>query len=197
MDRLTDREAGWAEDVPLSSSRRSQAGGSTVAVSSSAALTGASKAYSIASTRLLTDEDFRKLRALQAGDMSVLTAGRRKAVRTAPPRESALVSEPTIVDESKIASFTAKKRAEDREIKIAEARAKRSQNTGFNVHKKRKTKLIATHTEKQKHGKLFQMTKRSGRVAAKLRRSADDRVERKKTMKTKDVKFRLARGWKV
>ncbi|KEG12771.1 protein SDA1, partial [Trypanosoma grayi] len=96
-----------------------------------------------------------------------------------------------------IEHFTEKKRAEDREEKIARAQETRQANSKFEARKKEKSKLNSTHVEHAKRGKLFNMTKRSHRVGAKLKASVADRSNRNKENKKKDIKFRIRRGWKA
>lgn len=102
-----------------------------------------------------------------------------------------------LLEASAIETFTVNKRERDRERKVEEAQRKRLENNPFQARKKKKTKLNTTHREKQKIGKLYQMTKRSARVAEKIKRSVEERRDHAKDMKKKSIKFRIARGWKA
>jgi protein SDA1 len=185
-----DDGAAWVEDA---SSKRS---GST------AMLSGASSSgkQSVATMRTLTDEEFAKLRGDRTlGGKPMKTKALEKQARMS--RKDSLVRDlgekGQLIDPAHIETFTSKKRERDRERKVEEAKQKRFDASPFNLRKKKKTKLTTTHREKQKVGKLYQMTKRSQRVALKIKRSVEERRDHDKDMKKKNIKFRIARGWKA
>ena len=199
----------WFEDAapkPAAKTKQRKTSGSVGGASevSSAAASAAASASSakVSTIRLLTDEDFEKLRKIQEGKDPHdwrSARGRKKEILELKRRQELLTSTNVTgaVDASAIESFTKKKRSEDKEEKIAEARELRRQRQPFNAKKRNKPKLFATHAEKAKRGKLFQMTKRSRRVGEKMKLSVEDRREKAKKAKTTNTKFRIARGWKA
>lgn len=154
---------------------------------------------SVSAVRFLTDEDFEKIRKLQKqhGDHRSLRGKQKLQEQRQKQRDRLIHGVSADLNAADIEQFTEKKRTVDKEEKIARAQDLRAASSKFEARKKKKAKLYATHGEHAKRGKLFQMTKRSQRVADKLKRSVEDRADRKKDMKKKDVKFRIKRGWKA
>lgn len=164
----------------------------------SVASTGASHA-SISSSRVLSDADFEKIRKLQAQKGSHLSLrGKLKQRETRSKHRHDLIHGiSNDLSAHDIEHFTQKKRDTDKQSKIERAQELRKATSKFELRKKTKSKLNSTHGEHSKRGKLFQMTKRSARVATKLKSSVADRANRAKEMKKKDIKFRIKRGWKA
>ena len=187
----SDDDVNWTEDTATPAARSSTVGVSSVGKQSAASM------------RTLTDAEFETLRRIQSGGQLHQGKVSSKALekQSRMSRKDALVRDigerGQLLDPSSIETFTGRKRERDRDKKIEEAQKKRHDNNPFNARKKKKTKLNTTHREKQKIGKLFQMTKRSGRVAEKLKRSVEERRDHAKDMKKKNIKFRIARGWKA
>ena len=148
--------------------------------------------------RLLTDEDFARIRTLQAraANSSTKRPQKKRDAEREAKRET-LMTDTGALDSSKIEAFTGRKRDQDRKERIDEAIAARSLRDPFNIRKRKKNVLIATNTEKAKHGKLYQMAKHSARVGTKLKRSTRDRNDQRKKMRKKNTKFRIKRGWKA
>ncbi|EPY23626.1 protein SDA1 [Strigomonas culicis] len=179
----------WYEDVDGRSERSLPA-----SVTSSAVTTG-----SLAATRILTDADFEKIRKLSAqGGSHLSLRGKKKAQEEFSKRRHELIHGISgDLSAHDIEHFTVRRKEIDKAEKIEEAREVRKNRSKFEIQKKKKSKLNSTHGEHSKRGKLFQMTKRSQRVATKLKSSVADRAERAKEMKKKDIKFRIKRGWKA
>ncbi|CBH11236.1 hypothetical protein, conserved [Trypanosoma brucei gambiense DAL972] len=176
----------WFEDVDINSTQPSQR--STVSKLSSSA------------ARILTDEDFARIRALQKKQQQGKLLSKRKgkdAEARTKKREALIHSVSADLTAEVIEHFTEKKRTEDRQEKIARTEELRRSKSKFEARKKKKSKLNSTHVEHSKRGKLFNMTKRSRRVGAKLKSSVADRSNRNKENKKKDIKFRIRRGWKA
>lgn len=179
----------------MDTDRRSSASTSKVSTTNKSTASN----VSLSATRILTDEDFEKIRKLQKqhGDHRSLR-GKQADQEARQKRQEAIVHGiSNDLAAHDIEQFTVKKRAVDKEDKIAKAQELRSSKSKYEARKKKKSKLHSTHGEHSKRGKLFQMTKRSHRVAEKLKMSVEDRQDRKKDMKKKDVKFRIKRGWKA
>ncbi|CCW65707.1 unnamed protein product [Phytomonas sp. EM1] len=156
-------------------------------------------AASISTNRILTDADFEKIRKLQTQNGSHQSLhGKLKDRDARTKRRHDLIhgisSDLSALD---IEHFTEKKREIDKQEKMERTQELRKASSKFEIRKKTKSKLNSTHGEHAKRGKLFQMTKRSRRVATKLKSSIADRAQRAKDMKKKDVKFRIKRGWKA
>jgi protein SDA1 len=186
-------EIGWIDDVKKHPGK--------AAAASTTGMSSVGK-QSVASMRTLTDEEFAKLRLLREGKpVGKAVNAKELDKQKRMSRKDALVHDlgqrGQLLEASTIETYTDKKRSRDRDKKIEEAQQKRLDNNPFQARKKKKTKLTTTHREKQKAGKLYQMTKRSSRVALKLKRSVQDRGEHAKDMKKKSIKFRIARGWKA
>lgn len=186
-------EQEWFEDTAdgastISSNRK------TPSVSSSKASTA-----SLSSSRILTDSDFERIRKLQAQHGSHLSLRGKQKDRDARSKRRHDLIHGISGDLSAhdIEHFTEKKRETDKAEKIDRARELRKASSKFEMRQKKKSKLNSTHGEHSKRGKLFQMTKRSQRVATKLKSSVSDRANRAKEMKKKDIKFRIKRGWKA
>eukprot|EP00331_Platyophrya_macrostoma_P024633 CAMPEP_0176436722 /NCGR_PEP_ID=MMETSP0127-20121128/18151_1 /TAXON_ID=938130 /ORGANISM="Platyophrya macrostoma, Strain WH" /LENGTH=887 /DNA_ID=CAMNT_0017820123 /DNA_START=41 /DNA_END=2704 /DNA_ORIENTATION=- len=185
----------WYVDVD----RHSNSSKGTLASSKATKASTTASNVSVAATRFLTDEDFEKIRKLreQHGDHRTLRGKLKDREERAQKRHQLIHGVSADLQAHDIEAFTVKKRAQDRDDKITKAQELRSASSKFEIRKKTKAKLHSTHGEHSKRGKLFQMTKRSQRVAEKLKRSVEDRQDRKKDMKKKDVKFRIKRGWKA
>ena len=167
---------------------------------SNAATAASAAGASMATATVLTDEDFARLRKLRQQDAYNVFGplkGKRKEREERMSKREQLIHTVGALNAADIESFTMRKRENDKEEKIAKTIELRKENQDFNARKKSKSKLNATHAEHAKRGKLFQMTKRSARVASKLKSSKLDRVKRDKDNKKKDVKFRISRGWKA
>lgn len=153
----------------------------------------------LSSTKILTDKDFEKIRSLQQelhGHQSL--RGKKKDKHALEKRKKDLLfSISNDLSAGDLEHFTQQKRESDKEERLERAQEKRKSNSKFEIGKKKKSKLNSTHVEHSKRGKLFQMTKRSQRVATKLKSSVSDRSQREKEMKKKDIKFRIKRGWKA
>lgn len=153
----------------------------------------------ITSRRMLTDADFEKIRRLQAqngGHQSLRGKKKEKEARS-KRRNDLLYSISNDISAQDLEHFTERKRDSDKQERLERAQELRKASSKFEIGKKKKSKLNSTHTEHSKRGKLFQMTKRSQRVATKLKSSVGDRATRAAAMKKKDVKFRIKRGWKA
>lgn len=183
-----------ADRQSAASSAHSKRTAGATSVTSSAATTA-----SLGAIRLLTDEDFEKIRKLQQqGGSHLSLRGKAKDREARAERRKKLIHGiSSDLQAHDIEQFTAKKRTADKEEKIEKAQELRSASSKFDIRRKKKSKLHSTHGEHSKRGKLFQMTKRSQRVADKLKRSVEERGDRKKDMKKKDTKFRIKRGWKA
>ncbi|KAH9599394.1 putative domain NUC130/133 [Trypanosoma melophagium] len=188
----------WFEDADANSTRPSIRSTSSTAVAA-ASDGGNSTKVSAAAMRILTDEDFQRIRRLQAQNGSHRSLrGKHKAREAREKRRQQLIHGISAdLSAHDIEHFTEKKRAEDKEEKIARAQELRQASSKFEARKKKKSKLNSTHLEHAKRGKLFSMAKRSHRVGAKLKSSVSDRSSRKKENKKKDIKFRIRRGWKA
>lgn len=184
----------WYVDADRQSATSSKKSHSAASATSSATSTS-----SLGAIRLLTDEDFEKIRKLQQqGGSHLSLRGKDKDRQARAERRSKLIHGiSSDLQAHDIEQFTVKKRSEDKEEKILKAQELRSAASKFDIRRKKKSKLHSTHGEHSKRGKLFQMTKRSQRVADKLKRSVEERGDRKKDMKKKDIKFRIKRGWKA
>ncbi|KAG8342360.1 NUC 3NT domain [Trypanosoma vivax] len=149
--------------------------------------------------RILTDEDFARIRLLQQQHGSHRSLrGKMKIKDARARRKEALIhgiSADLTADD--IEHFTERERVAEREEKIARTQELRRSKSSFEARKKKKSKLNSTHTEHSKRGKLYNMTKRSRRVGAKLKASVADRSQRNKENKKKSIKFRIRRGWKA
>lgn len=186
----------WSEDVHGLSS----GGSSAPKVSCPASETSSKEsAASVGSSRILTDADFEKIRKLQAQNGSHQSLRGKLLDRDLREKHRKKLIHGVSGDLSAhdIEHFTVKKRDTDKAAKIEQARELRKASSKFEMTKKKKSKLNSTHGEHAKRGKLFQMTKRSQRVATKLRSSGKERAERAKEMKQKNIKFRIKRGWKA
>lgn len=167
---------------------------------SNAASTATATGSSMAAVAVLTDEDFARLRKLRQQDAyNVLgpLKGKRKEREERLSKREQLIHTVGALHAQDIESFTVKKRESDKEDKIARTIELRKENQDYNSRKKKKSKLNTTHAEHSKRGKLFQMTKRSAKVASKLKASKIDRKKRDKDNKKKEIKFRINRGWKA
>ncbi|CAD2221604.1 NUC130/3NT domain/SDA1, putative [Angomonas deanei] len=186
-----DGDEEWVEDM------LGVAGESTKA--SSVRSSNATNKSAISHTRLLTDEDFKKIRKLQAqGGSHLSLRGKQKVREEYSKRKHELIHGiSNDLSAHDIEQFTIKRKETDKQEKIEQAREVRKNRSKFEIQKKKKTKLNSTHGEHSKRGKLFNMTKRSQRVATKLKSSVMDRSKRAKDMKKKDIKFRIKRGWKA
>lgn len=199
---------GWAEDTEPAktvsnnnSNKRGQSSSDADSVLGGSSIASSSRT---STTRFLTDADFERLRRIQAGaDPNDWRSprGKKKALLEMKKRKKMLIDggagQGDMVETSAIESFTDGKRSRDKETKITAAQEARKERQPFNIRKKKKSKLHSTHNEKSKRGKLFQMTKRSMKVGAKMKMSVEDRREKQKEMKKKNIKFRIARGWKA
>ncbi|CAJ1987931.1 SDA1 [Leishmania donovani] len=188
--------ADWFEDLTEGmSSRNASSSLRAGSVSSSKALS----TTSISSSRLLTDSDFQKINQLrtQHGSHQSLRGKRKERDAQSKKRHDLIHGISNDLDAHDIEHFTEKKRETDKQAKIEQARELRKASSTFELRRKKKSKLNSTHGEHSKRGKLFQMTKRSRRVAAKLKSSVADRATRAKEMQKKDIKFRIKRGWKA
>ena len=183
----------WLEDVDGMSSKAP----SVAAPRSVSHATTGKSTTSLAAVRILTDEDFEKIRRLQQGGGTSMSLKQRDKEARLKKREQLVHGVSADLAAHDIEQFTEKKRTTDKEDKILKTQELRSAASKFEARKKKKSKLHSTHGEHAKRGKLFQMTKRSARVAEKLKRSVEDRADRKKDMKKKDIKFRINRGWKT
>ncbi|KPI89086.1 hypothetical protein ABL78_1822 [Leptomonas seymouri] len=183
----------WFEDVT--------AGPSSAASSQRQPSVTSSKASSasVSSSRMLTDSDFEKIRQLQAQHGSHLSLRGKLKERDARAKKKHNLIHGISNDlaAQDIEHFTERKRETDKQAKIEQAQELRKATSKFELRRKKKSKLNSTHGEHSKRGKLFQMTKRSQRVATKLKSSVADRTTRAKEMKKKDIKFRIKRGWKA
>ncbi|PBJ71448.1 hypothetical protein BCY84_16789 [Trypanosoma cruzi cruzi] len=197
-DDKDDEEMEWFEDTEMNSRRPAQRASSAskrlASLSSAAAYTVPASAQ-----RFLSDADFERIRRLQAqkGSHRSLRGKLRDHEAREKRRQGLIHSVSADLSSHDIEHFTEKKREEDREEKIARAQEARRARSKFEARKKKKSKLNATHSEHAKRGKLFNMTKRSRRVGAKLKESTSDRSNRGKENKKKDIKFRIRRGWKA
>ncbi|CCW69675.1 unnamed protein product [Phytomonas sp. Hart1] len=182
----------WYEDINKDTRIRNRS-------ESSRNMSSAGTTASISSNRILTDEDFKKIRRLQTQNGSHQSLHGKLKDRDARNKRRhdfihGISADLSAVD---IEHFTEKKRETDKQEKIERAQELRKASSKFEIQKKTKSKLNSTHGEHSKRGKLFQMTKRSRRVATKLKSSITDRAQRAKSMKKKDIKFRIKRGWKA
>ncbi|CAG9572371.1 conserved hypothetical protein [Leishmania major strain Friedlin] len=188
--------ADWFEDLTDGmSSKNASSSPRAGSVSSSKA----SSTTSISSSRLLTDSDFQKINQLrtQHGSHQSLRGKRKERDVRSKKRHDLIHGISNDLDAHDIEHFTEKKRETDKQAKIEQAQELRKASSKFELRRKKKSKLNSTHGEHSKRGKLFQMTKRSQRVAAKLKSSVADRATRAKEMQKKDIKFRIKRGWKA
>ncbi|KAG5481593.1 hypothetical protein LSCM1_05617 [Leishmania martiniquensis] len=187
--------ADWFEDLAEGVGSIASSALRPASVSSSKA----SSATSVASSRLLTDSDFQRMNQLRAQHGSHLSLRGKLKERDArsKKRHNLIHGISNDLDAHDIEHFTEKKRETDKQAKIEQAQELRKASSKFELRRKKKSKLNSTHGEHSKRGKLFQMTKRSQRVAAKLKSSVADRATRAKEMQKKDVKFRIKRGWKA
>ncbi|CCD15981.1 unnamed protein product [Trypanosoma congolense IL3000] len=185
--RPDDGKSEWFEDTEVNSTRPS--------------LRSTASKVSSSAVRILTDEDFARIRALQRKHQHESLHSRRKKSKDiearAKRREALIHGISANLTSEDIEHFTEKKRTEDREEKIARTEELRRSKSKFEARKKKKSKLNSTHAEHSKRGKLYSMTKRSRRVGAKLKVSVADRSNKKKENKKKDIKFRIRRGWKA
>ncbi|KAG5508267.1 hypothetical protein JKF63_05523 [Porcisia hertigi] len=190
-----DVGGGWYEDLTDGMSSNASSSRRQLSVSSSKASSNAS----MASSRLLTDSDFQKISQLREQHGSHLSLRGKLKDREArsKKRHDLIHGISNDLDAHDIEHFTEKKRETDKQAKIEKAQELRKASSKFELRRKKKSKLNSTHGEHSKRGKLFQMTKRSQRVATKLKSSVADRATRAKEMKKKDVKFRIKRGWKA
>ncbi|KAG5508603.1 hypothetical protein GH5_06855 [Leishmania sp. Ghana 2012 LV757] len=188
-------DADWFEDLAEGTDNNASSALRPASVSSSKA----SLATSVASSRLLTDSDFQKMNQLRAQHGSHLSLRGKLKERDArsKKRHDLIHGISNDLDAHDIEHFTEKKRETDKQAKIEQAQELRKASSKFELRRKKKSKLNSTHGEHSKRGKLFQMTKRSQRVAAKLKSSVADRATRAKEMQKKDIKFRIKRGWKA
>lgn len=153
----------------------------------------------LSSTKILTDADFEKIRVLQQEiNNHQSLRGKKKDKHAIEKKKKDLIfSISNDLSAADLEHFTQRKRESDKEERLERAQEIRKANSKFEIGKKKKSKLNSTHIEHSKRGKLFQMTKRSQRVATKLKSSVSDRTHREKEMKKKDIKFRIKRGWKA
>lgn len=153
----------------------------------------------LSTTKILTDVDFEKIRLLQHELKGHQTLRGRKKDKNAleQKRKDLLLSISNSLSAKDLEHFTQRKRESDKEERLERAQELRKASSKFEIGKKKKSKLNSTHGEHSKRGKLFQMTKRSQRVATKLKSSISERASREKEMKKKDIKFRIKRGWKA
>lgn len=153
----------------------------------------------VSSVRILTDEDFRKIRVLQGqkGSHQSLRGKMKEKEARSKRRNDLVYSISNDLSAQDLEHFTERKREADKQERMEKAQELRKARSKFEIGKKKKTKLNSTHTEHSKRGKLFQMTKRSQKVATKLKSSVADRTTQAKKMKKKDIKFRIKRGWKA
>ncbi|CBZ25497.1 conserved hypothetical protein [Leishmania mexicana MHOM/GT/2001/U1103] len=188
--------ADWFEDLTDGVSGRNT---SSSPRAGSASSSKASSTISMASSRLLTDSDFQKINQLctQHGSHQSLRGKRKERDVRSKKRHDLIHGISNDLDAHDIEHFTEKKRETDKQAKIEQAQELRKASSKFELRRKTKSKLNSTHGEHSKRGKLFQMTKRSQRVAAKLKSSVADRATRAKEMQKKDIKFRIKRGWKA
>nr|CCM14381.1 hypothetical protein, conserved [Leishmania guyanensis] len=185
----------WFEDLTGDMGTNASLSHRPASVSSSKA----SSTTSMASSRLLTDSDFQKinqLRAQRGSHLSLRGKLKERDART-KKRHELIHGISNDLDAHDVELFTEKKREADKQGMIEQAQELRKASSKFELQRKKKTKLNSTHGEHSKRGKLFQMTKRSQRVAAKLKSSVADRATRAKEMQKKDIKFRIKRGWKA
>ncbi|KPA76291.1 hypothetical protein ABB37_08019 [Leptomonas pyrrhocoris] len=191
-------ENGWFEDVTDGSSSAASLANASSRRQSSVTSSKASKA-SVSSSRMLTDSDFEKIRQLQAqhGSHQSLRGKLKERDARAKKKYDLIHGVSGDLDAHDIEHFTERKRETDKQAKIEQAQELRKATSKFDLRRKKKSKLNSTHGEHSKRGKLFQMTKRSQRVATKLKSSVADRATRAKEMKKKDIKFRIKRGWKA
>jgi protein SDA1 len=189
---------GWFEDVADGACSTASGTSSSAHRPASVASSKASAA-SVSSSRMLTDGDFEKIRQLQAQHGSHRSLrGKLKAREARAKKKHDLIHGiSNDLDAHDIEHFTERKRESDKQAKIEQAQELRKAASKFELRRKKKSKLNSTHGEHSKRGKLFQMTKRSQRVATKLKSSVADRATRAKEMKKKDIKFRIKRGWKA
>ncbi|CAJ1007282.1 putative NUC130/3NT domain/SDA1 [Leishmania naiffi] len=185
----------WFEDLAGDMGTNASLSHRPASVSSSKA----SSTTSMASSRLLTDSDFQKINQLRAQHGSHLSLRGKLKERDArtKKRHELIHGISNDLDAHDVELFTEKKREADKQGMIEQAQELRKASSKFELQRKKKTKLNSTHGEHSKRGKLFQMTKRSQRVAAKLKSSVADRATRAKEMQKKDIKFRIKRGWKA
>ncbi|GET87694.1 hypothetical protein, conserved [Leishmania tarentolae] len=186
----------WFEDLAQGMNSRDA---SSLLRPASVSSSKASSSASMASSRLLTDSDFQKINQLRVQHGSHLSLRGKHKERDArsKKRHDLIHGISNDLDAHDIEHFTEKRREIDKEAKIEQARELRKASSKFELRRKTKSKLNSTHGEHSKRGKLFQMTKRSQRVAAKLKSSVSDRATRAKEMQKKDIKFRIKRGWKA
>lgn len=153
---------------------------------------------SLSSSKILTDADFDKIRALREGVHGKTKRCKQKDKNAREKkRNDLLYSVSNDLSAADLEHFTQRKRESDKQERMERAQELRKARSKFELGKKKKSKLNSTHVEHSKRGKLFQMTKRSQRVGTKLKSSVSDRANRAKEMKKKDIKFRIKRGWKA
>lgn len=196
---IADAGTEWFVDLRRSTGGTSHGADRRDDVSITSSKGSSSSCLSVSTMRILTDADFDQIRKLQQqqGCHRSLRGKVKDRAAYSQKRYSLIHGISSDLAAHDIEHFTEKKREEDKLDKIARTESLRKASSKFEIRKKTKSKLNSTHGEHAKQGKLFQMTKRSQRVATKLRSSAADRATRAREMQKKDIKFRIKRGWKA